>query len=121
MIWQPRPYDIEWTRRLIEGFKTDPAYWAVPFNKSIYLFHRTNRTIALVYGPKDDLFQKMLVIGRILYYTVSHEPQRVTLEMQSQVFGIGKSSVRLEMINDEEQVRGFLMKLVGLLEKSEKK
>lgn len=97
MNWVPRPFDVEWTRRLIAGFKHDVAFWGVPMNNTIYRFDMPIKLISLIDGQKDDLFDRLTAIAKILGWTTVHRPQPITPEIHAQAFpeslyGKGKSN-----------------------------
>jgi hypothetical protein len=112
--YQPSPHDVAWTRRLIDGFRTDIAFWGVPYSQSIYRVNRTDKTIELVHeqetGPRDRLFERLQAIcaDPAIGYTVSVNIQEITPEIQATAFpaettGTGKVNTKIDLFHDPKE------------------
>ncbi len=79
MSWTPRPSDVAWARNMVETMKQG-GLWAVPMNGAVYRFDKATKTLWLVEGPKDDVFDKnVAAFGKVGYrVAVSDERQLAT-------------------------------------------
>ena len=93
--YNPTPFDIEWTRQLIEGSAKPVTVWGIPGNKSVYRIDRQERTFTLIAGPKvwanGNLFEQLTACATLLGYTVREEPQAMTADVVQEAFGKGKT------------------------------
>lgn len=65
----PTPFEIEWTKRLIDGLRHG-AFWASPKRKTVYRLDKINKTFWLVSGENEDLFDQLTAACEPLGYKV---------------------------------------------------
>jgi len=79
MSWKPKPSDIEWTRRMIDGLN-DGGVWAIPNNRSIWRLNKLERTFVCIHGTKDFMYQQLESVCKHLGYTVALKDEKMTKE-----------------------------------------
>ncbi len=67
--WTPRDSDIHWLENLVRVMN-DKGTWGVPMNGAIYQVFKKEKVLALVDGPKDDIYDKNAVILKTFGYTI---------------------------------------------------
>lgn len=94
MNWQPRPSDIEWTRRLIAQM-SDGGVWGIPMNQSVWKLDKTNKVFTCIHGKMDDMFDKLTKVCKELGWTTALKPQAMTpQQISAHMMGTGKSLER---------------------------
>ena len=72
--WTPTPAIVAWALRLVQQVN-DGGIWAVPMNMAVYRLNKKAKVLALVSGPKDDVFDKNVVVFGLIGYQVKDERQ----------------------------------------------
>lgn len=89
MNWTPRPYDIEWTRQVIRVCNHN-ATWRIDRNNSVWRVDKINRVLICVFGQKDEMFEMITIIGKILGYTTRYEVDQAPVVVGAEQAGSGK-------------------------------
>lgn len=73
-MWKPSATDTAWAANFV-GTLRDGAVWALPCNATVYRIDKSRKVLALVEGPKDDVFDKTVATFTAVGYTVTDERQ----------------------------------------------
>jgi hypothetical protein len=76
-MWTPSEFDKRWAEQMVSVLR-DGAVWALPGNSTVYKISKERKTLALVEGPKDYLFDRTVATFAAVGYTVTDERQLAT-------------------------------------------
>lgn len=109
--WKPRQSDIDWTRKHFADLN-DGAIWGIPRNNSIWRIDKRALTLTCIHGPKDEMFDHLATVCKILGYTVAHATEALPPEviakhlpvtLDEAAFGMGKNIVHTDQKAPEKK------------------
>lgn len=87
--WKPSQSDIAWVKNLVDTLN-DGSTWLLPVNQSIWKHDKTSRVLRCIHGNRDENFERITAICKLLDYTTEYIPENTTA-LSADLFGSGKT------------------------------